>query len=105
MDIKKGLNEKVTVRSGDNGELIKMTERELAVASLVQHAMKGDVAAIKLVLQLEREAESVERAARAIEESKWTDEKEKHWQKAMKSCEELRNLQGAGRPGGKEIPL
>jgi hypothetical protein len=50
MDIKKGLNGKVKVRSGDNGEPIKMTEREFAVASLVQHAMKGDMAAIKLVL-------------------------------------------------------
>jgi hypothetical protein len=40
MDIKKGLNGKVMVRNGDNGEPIKMTEREFAVASLVQQAMK-----------------------------------------------------------------
>jgi hypothetical protein len=88
MDIKKGLNGKVTVRKGDSGEPIKMTEREFAVASLVQHAMKGDMAAIKLVLKLDREAESVERAsARAFEESQplWgTDERKELRQKLMK---------------------
>ena len=83
MDIKKGLNAKVTVHDGDNGEPIKMTEREYAVAGLVRRAMKGDMAAIKLVLKLDREAESVERAAaRAFEESQpqvfeWTDEQDK----------------------------
>ena len=63
MDIKKGLNGKVKVRGGDNGDPTKMTEREFAVASLVQRAMKGAMAAIKLVLKLDREAESAERAA------------------------------------------
>jgi Family of unknown function (DUF5681) len=92
MDIKKGLNGKVTVRNGDNGEPIKMTEREFAVASLVHHAMKGDMAAIKLVLKLDREAESVERAAaRAFEESQgvmieWTDENEKLYQELMRAA-------------------
>jgi hypothetical protein len=71
MDVKKGLNGKVTVRNGDDGEPIKMTEREFAAASLVQRAMNGDMAAIKLVLKLDREAEGVERAAaRAFEESR-----------------------------------
>ena len=63
MDVKKGLNGKVAVRNSDNGEPIKMAERELAEASLVQRAMKGDMAAIKLVVKLDREAELVDRAA------------------------------------------
>jgi hypothetical protein len=70
MDVKKGLNRGVTVRNGDNGEQLRMTEREFAVASLVQRAMKGDMAAIKLVLKLDREAEAVERTA-AIEFQEW----------------------------------
>ncbi len=70
MDVKKGLNGKVTVRNSDNSEPIKMTERELAAASLVQRAMKGDMAAIKLVLKLDREAELVDRAA-APEFQEW----------------------------------
>jgi Family of unknown function (DUF5681) len=85
MEIKKGLNEKVTVRNGDDGVSVKMTEREFAVASLVHHAMKGDMAAIKLVLKLDREAESVERE---FEESQrkvpeWTDENEKLYQRYL----------------------
>ena len=73
MDIKQGLNAKVTVRNGENGEPIKMTEREFAAASLVQRAMKGDMAAIKLVLKLDREAELVDRAA-APEFQEWPSE-------------------------------
>jgi Family of unknown function (DUF5681) len=90
MDIKKALNAKVTVHNGDNGEPIKMTEREYAVAGVVRRAMKGDMAAIKLVLKLDREGESVERAAaRAFEESqpkvfKWTAEQEKLFQELMR---------------------
>ena len=95
MDIKKGLNGKVKVRGGDNGDPTKMTEREFAVASLVQRAMKGAMAAIKLVLKLDREAESAERAAaRAFEESQpkrfeWTEEH----QTALQEFEEAMNLQ------------
>jgi hypothetical protein len=40
MDVKKGLNGKVAIRNVD-GEPIKMTEREFAVASLVQRAMRA----------------------------------------------------------------
>jgi hypothetical protein len=63
-----------------------MTEREFAVASLVQRAMKGDMGAIKLALKLDREAESVERAAaREYERThrkvfEWTDEQERLYQ-------------------------
>jgi hypothetical protein len=95
MDIKKGLNGKVKVRNGDNGDPTKMTEREFAVASLVQRAMKGDMAAIKLVLKLDREAESVERAAaRAFEESRpkrfeWTEEQEKLLQELEEACKQI----------------
>jgi Family of unknown function (DUF5681) len=85
MDIKKGLNTKVTVRNGENGEPIKMTEREFAAASLFQCAMKGDMAAIKLVLKLDREAELVDRAAAPefqdwpseLQVFEWTEEHEK----------------------------
>jgi hypothetical protein len=85
MDVKKGLNGRVTARNGDNGEPIRMTEREFAVASLVQRAMKGDIAAIKLVLKLDREAELVDRAAAPEfqewptepQEFTWTEEQEK----------------------------
>jgi hypothetical protein len=73
MDVKKGLNGKVSVRNGDDGEPIKMTERELAAASVVQRAMKGDMAAIKLVVKLDREAELVDRAA-APEFQEWPSE-------------------------------
>jgi hypothetical protein len=73
MDIKKGLEAKVAVRNGENGEPIQMTEREFAAASLVQCAMKGDMAAIKLVLKLDREAELVDRAA-APEFQEWPSE-------------------------------
>jgi hypothetical protein len=96
MDIKKGLNGKVKVRNGENGDPIKMTEREFAVASLVQRAMKGDMAAIKLVLKLDREAESVERAAaRAFEESQprrfeWTEEQEKLWQELKEAFKQAK---------------
>jgi Family of unknown function (DUF5681) len=102
MDIKKGLNGRVRLRNGDNGERIKMTEREFAVASLVQRAMKGDMAAIKLVLKLDREAELVDRAA-APEfqefpttpfEFVWTEEYEKAVQELhelVKRLEEQQN--------------
>jgi hypothetical protein len=96
MDVKKGLNGKVTVRNSDNGEPIKMTERELAAASLVQSAMKGDMAAIKLVLKLDREAELVDRAA-APEfqefpttplEFTWTEEQQKLHEELRQAIEE-----------------
>jgi Family of unknown function (DUF5681) len=102
MDVKKGLNGKVSVRNGDGGEPIKMTEREFAVASIVQRAMKGDIAAIKLVLGLDRQAELADRAA-APEfqewppepiEFVWTEEHEKamqEWNDYMKSLEEERS--------------
>ncbi len=85
MDVKKGLNGKVAVRNSDNGEPIKMAERELAEASLVQRAMKGDMAAIKLVVKLDREAELVDRAAApefqefptTPQEFVWTEEQQK----------------------------
>ena len=50
-----------------------MTEREFAVSSLVQRAMKGDMAAIKLVVKLDREAELADRAA-APEFQEWPTE-------------------------------
>jgi hypothetical protein len=65
--------------------------------------MKGDMAAIKLVLKLDREAESVERAAaRAFEESQpnlleWTDEQEKLVQElARVTNRKIEDLTGAG---------
>jgi hypothetical protein len=70
MDVKKGLNGKVSVRNGDGGEPIKMSEREFAVFSIVHRAMKGDMAAIKLVLGLDRQAELADRAA-APEFQEW----------------------------------
>jgi len=88
MDVKKGLNGKVTVRNGDNGEPIKMTEREFAVSNLVQRAMKGDMAVIKLVLKLDRDADLADRAV-AAEFQEWpttrqvfefTEEQEKLFQ-------------------------
>lgn len=102
MDVKKGLNGKVSVHNGVNGESIKMTEREFAVASLVQRAMKGDMAAIKLVLKLDREAELVDRAAapefqefptEPVEFVCTEEQKKLHQvlQQAIKEAEELEN--------------
>jgi hypothetical protein len=90
MDIKKGLNTKVRVRAGENGEPIKMTEREFAVAGLVQRAMKGDMAAIKMVLKLDREAELIDRAA-APEFQEWPSEPQEFvWtDEQQKLCDEL----------------
>jgi hypothetical protein len=64
------------------------------------------MAAIRLVLQLDREAESVERAARAIEESEWTDEKEKLYERLSKSLQEgLASFEAREGPEEKKIPL
>jgi Family of unknown function (DUF5681) len=100
MDVKKGLNGKVAIRNGD-GEPIKMTEREFVVASLIQRAMKGDMAAIKLVVKLDREAELVDRAA-APEfqefpsepiEFVWTEEQKKLHQELKQAIEEAEREQ------------
>jgi Family of unknown function (DUF5681) len=104
MDVKKGLNRKVSVRNGDGGEPIKMSEREFAVSSLVQRAMKGDMAAIKLVLGLDRQAELADRAA-APEfqewppepiEFVWTEEQEKLHQELRDNIKSFEDAQNAG---------
>jgi hypothetical protein len=89
MDVKKELNGRASVRNGDDGEPIKMTEREFAVFSLVQRAMKGDRAANKLVLKLDREAELVDRAS-APEFQEWPSEPlEFVWTEEQKLHQEL----------------
>jgi hypothetical protein len=105
MDVKKGLNGKVSVRNGDGGEPIKMSEREFAVFSIVHRAMKGDMAAIKLVLGLDRQAELADRAA-APEfqewppepiEFVWTEEQEKYHQELKDYIKSLEEERSAGR--------
>jgi Family of unknown function (DUF5681) len=104
MDVKKGLNGKVSVRNGDGGEPIKMSEREFAVFSIVHRAMKGDMAAIKLVLALDRQAELADRAA-APEfqewppepiEFVWTEEQEKLHQELRDNIKSFEDEQNPG---------
>jgi hypothetical protein len=104
MDVEKGLNGKVSVRNGDGSQPIKMSEREFAVSSIVHRAMKGDMAAIKLVLRLDRQAELADRAA-APEfqewppepiEFVWTEEQQKLYEEFVEVVRRLEEEIGGG---------
>jgi hypothetical protein len=78
-----------------------MTEREFAVASLVQHAMRRNMPTIKLVLKLDRAAESVgPAAAREYDDwlpiPKWTEERQRQFREFEQAAHEfLRQESGA----------